>query len=196
MSTCFDFAGLIFVHFLVIMTVPYSQLTGQGIETCLGLVSLPIWSWIFFKLLENPFKLFSLKSQKFTIYFVGFFLTTWQRWHYCQWSWWWCHRVVCGQQTTWLCKKKFIFCFTFKFVVFQSSYAIRHFSHLLFNFKLFCLCNQVNGPSYNLLLKKEKSHEMDINSVQWSPSVSFYVSYGVIDTDGYNFDIWWWQLMK
>ncbi|WZZ18284.1 hypothetical protein YC2023_111373 [Brassica napus] len=28
----------------------------------------------------------------------------------------------------------------------------------------------VNGPSFNLLLKKEKAHEMDINSVQWSSS--------------------------
>ncbi|KAH0890224.1 hypothetical protein HID58_052653 [Brassica napus] len=25
------------------------------------------------------------------------------------------------------------------------------------------------GPSYNLLLKKEKTHDMDVNSVQWSP---------------------------
>ncbi|KAJ0246343.1 Protein CIA1 [Hirschfeldia incana] len=30
--------------------------------------------------------------------------------------------------------------------------------------------DSVDGPSYNLLLKKEKAHEMDINSVQWSPS--------------------------
>ncbi|ONH96164.1 hypothetical protein PRUPE_7G110600 [Prunus persica] len=27
----------------------------------------------------------------------------------------------------------------------------------------------VDGPSYKLLLKKEKAHDMDINSVQWSP---------------------------
>ncbi|KAF2307624.1 hypothetical protein GH714_030347 [Hevea brasiliensis] len=27
----------------------------------------------------------------------------------------------------------------------------------------------VNGPSYRLLLKREKAHDMDINSVQWSP---------------------------
>lgn len=30
--------------------------------------------------------------------------------------------------------------------------------------------DSVNGPLYNLLLKKEKAHEMDINSVHWSPS--------------------------
>ncbi|CAH2065925.1 unnamed protein product [Thlaspi arvense] len=29
--------------------------------------------------------------------------------------------------------------------------------------------DSVDGPSYNLLLTKEKAHEMDINSVQWSP---------------------------
>ncbi|KVI12005.1 G-protein beta WD-40 repeat-containing protein [Cynara cardunculus var. scolymus] len=28
----------------------------------------------------------------------------------------------------------------------------------------------VDGPSYKLLLKKEKAHAMDINSVQWSPA--------------------------
>ncbi|CAB4317561.1 unnamed protein product [Prunus armeniaca] len=27
----------------------------------------------------------------------------------------------------------------------------------------------VDGPSYKMLLKKEKAHDMDINSVQWSP---------------------------
>ncbi|KFK32541.1 hypothetical protein AALP_AA6G256300 [Arabis alpina] len=29
--------------------------------------------------------------------------------------------------------------------------------------------DSVDGPSYSLLLKKEKAHEMDVNSVQWSP---------------------------
>ena len=29
--------------------------------------------------------------------------------------------------------------------------------------------SQVDGPLYKLLLKKEKAHDMDINSVQWSP---------------------------
>nr|ACU18854.1 unknown [Glycine max] len=29
--------------------------------------------------------------------------------------------------------------------------------------------SQVGGPLYKLLLKKEKAHDMDINSVQWSP---------------------------
>ncbi|XP_057438132.1 protein CIA1 [Lotus japonicus] len=29
--------------------------------------------------------------------------------------------------------------------------------------------SQVGGPLYTLLLKKEKAHDMDINSVQWSP---------------------------
>ncbi|KAI5603100.1 hypothetical protein POPTR_001G221150v4 [Populus trichocarpa] len=31
----------------------------------------------------------------------------------------------------------------------------------------------VDGPSYKLLLKREKAHEMDINSVQWGPGVRF-----------------------
>ncbi|KAI7732552.1 hypothetical protein M8C21_024158, partial [Ambrosia artemisiifolia] len=30
--------------------------------------------------------------------------------------------------------------------------------------------HSVDGPSYKLLLKKEKAHTMDINSVQWSPT--------------------------
>ncbi|CAH8380928.1 unnamed protein product [Eruca vesicaria subsp. sativa] len=30
--------------------------------------------------------------------------------------------------------------------------------------------DSADGPSYNLLLKKEKAHDMDVNSVQWSPS--------------------------
>ncbi|XP_021908602.1 protein CIA1 [Carica papaya] len=30
----------------------------------------------------------------------------------------------------------------------------------------------VDGPSYNLLLKKDKAHDMDVNSVQWSPGVN------------------------
>ncbi|XP_027350551.1 protein CIA1 isoform X2 [Abrus precatorius] len=29
--------------------------------------------------------------------------------------------------------------------------------------------SQVGGPLYKLLLKKEKAHDMDVNSVQWSP---------------------------
>jgi hypothetical protein len=32
---------------------------------------------------------------------------------------------------------------------------------------------QVDGPQYKLLLKKDKAHDMDINSVQWSPGVRF-----------------------
>jgi hypothetical protein len=32
---------------------------------------------------------------------------------------------------------------------------------------------QVDGPSYKLLLKREKAHNMDINSVQWGPGVIF-----------------------
>jgi len=35
------------------------------------------------------------------------------------------------------------------------------------------LC-QVDGPSYKLLVKKEKAHEMDVNSVQWAPDVSSF----------------------
>ena len=31
--------------------------------------------------------------------------------------------------------------------------------------------SQVDGPMYRLLSKKEKAHEMDVNSVQWSPKV-------------------------
>ncbi|KAJ0692653.1 putative transcription factor WD40-like family [Helianthus annuus] len=30
--------------------------------------------------------------------------------------------------------------------------------------------HSVDGPTYKLLLKKEKAHAMDINSVQWSPT--------------------------
>ncbi|PWA63320.1 transducin/WD40 repeat-like superfamily protein [Artemisia annua] len=30
--------------------------------------------------------------------------------------------------------------------------------------------SSVDEPSYRLLLKKEKAHAMDINSVQWSPT--------------------------
>ncbi|KAI3693181.1 hypothetical protein L6452_33012 [Arctium lappa] len=30
--------------------------------------------------------------------------------------------------------------------------------------------HSIDGPSYKLLLKKEKAHDMDINSVQWSPT--------------------------
>ena len=37
--------------------------------------------------------------------------------------------------------------------------------------------SQVDGPLYKLLLKKEKAHEMDVNSVQWSPGVSFFRVY-------------------
>ncbi|KAI4348966.1 hypothetical protein L6164_009625 [Bauhinia variegata] len=37
--------------------------------------------------------------------------------------------------------------------------------------RLFVQNNEVlvNGPLYKLLLKKEKTHDMDVNSVQWSP---------------------------
>jgi WD40 repeat protein len=28
---------------------------------------------------------------------------------------------------------------------------------------------QVEGPSYRLILKKEKAHDMDINCVRWCP---------------------------
>jgi WD40 repeat protein len=28
---------------------------------------------------------------------------------------------------------------------------------------------EIDGPSYSMLLKKDKAHDMDINSVQWSP---------------------------
>jgi len=28
---------------------------------------------------------------------------------------------------------------------------------------------QVEGPSYKLILKKEKAHDMDINCVRWCP---------------------------
>ncbi|MFS7954004.1 putative cytosolic iron-sulfur protein assembly protein, CIAO1/Cia1 [Helianthus anomalus] len=31
--------------------------------------------------------------------------------------------------------------------------------------------HSVDGPSYKLLLNKEKAHAMDINSLQWSPTV-------------------------
>ncbi|MBA0793461.1 hypothetical protein Gohar_017865, partial [Gossypium harknessii] len=31
----------------------------------------------------------------------------------------------------------------------------------------------MNGSSYQLLLKKEKAHDMDVNSVQWCPGVRF-----------------------
>ena len=34
------------------------------------------------------------------------------------------------------------------------------------------MCNQADGPSYILLLKKENAYDMDVNSVQWSPGVS------------------------
>lgn len=30
---------------------------------------------------------------------------------------------------------------------------------------------QVEGPSYKLILKKEKAHDMDINCVRWCPQV-------------------------
>lgn len=48
MPTCSDFAGLIFVHSLVIMTAPYTQLTGQGIDTSHG----------FFRTWSNPPKFY------------------------------------------------------------------------------------------------------------------------------------------
>ena len=31
---------------------------------------------------------------------------------------------------------------------------------------------QVDGPLYRLILKKEKAHDMDINSVRWCPQVT------------------------
>ncbi|MCL7022068.1 hypothetical protein MKW94_008704 [Papaver nudicaule] len=34
--------------------------------------------------------------------------------------------------------------------------------------RLFVQNEEVDGPSYKLLLKKEKAHEMDVNAVQWS----------------------------
>lgn len=38
--------------------------------------------------------------------------------------------------------------------------------------KKFSLLEKVDGgPLYKLLLKKEKAHNMDINSVQWSSGV-------------------------
>ncbi|KAJ0799284.1 putative transcription factor WD40-like family [Helianthus annuus] len=30
--------------------------------------------------------------------------------------------------------------------------------------------HSVDGPKYKLLLKKDKAHDMDINSVRWSPT--------------------------
>ena len=30
---------------------------------------------------------------------------------------------------------------------------------------------QVDEPKYHLLLKKDKAHDMDVNSVQWSSAV-------------------------
>lgn len=30
---------------------------------------------------------------------------------------------------------------------------------------------QVDGPSYELVLKKEKAHDMDVNAVKWNPTV-------------------------
>lgn len=32
---------------------------------------------------------------------------------------------------------------------------------------------QVDVPSYKLLLKKDKAHDMDINTVQWNPKVNY-----------------------
>ncbi|WZZ40939.1 hypothetical protein YC2023_037198 [Brassica napus] len=42
-----EFAGLIFVHTLVIMTVPYTQLTGLGINISLGFLK----AWFTMKVL-------------------------------------------------------------------------------------------------------------------------------------------------
>ena len=42
-----EFAGLIFVHTLVIMTVPYTQLTGLGINISLGFLK----TWVTMKVL-------------------------------------------------------------------------------------------------------------------------------------------------
>ncbi|KAB1222568.1 hypothetical protein CJ030_MR2G004950 [Morella rubra] len=35
--------------------------------------------------------------------------------------------------------------------------------------RVFVEDKEADGPSYKLLLKKEKAHDMDVNSVQWSP---------------------------
>lgn len=35
---------------------------------------------------------------------------------------------------------------------------------------------QVDGPSYKLLYKKDKAHEMDINGVQWSSKVNMSIN--------------------
>lgn len=37
------------------------------------------------------------------------------------------------------------------------------------------IIEQVDGPSYKMILRKEKAHDMDVNSVQWGPGVSFSV---------------------
>lgn len=40
------------------------------------------------------------------------------------------------------------------------------------NNKKFTVWSQVEGTTFKLLLKKEKAHEMDVNSVQWNSGVS------------------------
>lgn len=56
-----------------------------------------------------------------------------------------------------------------------------------------CFSLQVDGPTYQLLLKKDKAHDMDVNSVKWSSMVNLlffsnaqdFVNQSVYDID-YN----------
>jgi hypothetical protein len=41
--------------------------------------------------------------------------------------------------------------------------------------KDYLLMMQVEGPSYKLMLKKEKAHDMDINCVRWCPQVVYEI---------------------
>lgn len=54
---------------------------------------------------------------------------------------------------------------------FISVWALATSFHI-YTSNVVCMCNQADGPSYILLLKKENAHDVDVNSVQWSPGVS------------------------
>uniref|UniRef100_M4DC94 Probable cytosolic iron-sulfur protein assembly protein CIAO1 homolog n=1 Tax=Brassica campestris TaxID=3711 RepID=M4DC94_BRACM len=117
---CLEFAGIIFVHSLVIMIVPYIQLTGQGttllrVEQAMMLYDC-LWTATMTVKKTSPKNLLQ-KPKSF------FFISVW---------------------------------------ALATSFHI-------YTSNVVCMCNQADRPSYILLLKKENAHDMDVNSVQWSP---------------------------
>lgn len=64
-------------------------------------------------------------------------------------------------------------------IVFMLCKKINYSSwdHLSLRFLNFsCKLSQADGPTYKLLTKKEKAHDMDVNAVQWSSTVKYILT--------------------